>query len=487
MAITPENAAVSFSLERNGNDSQGDGLGQAFDTLTVVGLCGLLGFAILAFGAAEYWAMCAVQVGAAALFALWTAGQISRRRIEIHFSPLFIPVLLLSILIAFQLLWPKTDYWYATWVRALQWTSYALLFFISTQVMRGAQRLRNVGLFFVIFGFLVAVVAIAQGGTTTDKVYWLFQSDSTAQLYGPYPNHAHYAGLMEMLFPVGLVFALSREFRSHAKLLLYFAAIVMAGSIFLAASFGGILSLLGELVVLSIVLLRGRHGTRIWRSILAVCLLLSVFAVILQPTALEERLQHWKSKSERLEVTGRLDIVRDSMGMVAKRPVLGYGLGTFIEVYPKNRTFYTNYIINAAHNEYVQVLVELGGAGFILILALVTLLFREGLRKAGGWQHDCERAMALAGLVGCSGILIHSLCDFNLQIPANAALFSVLAGIVVARPAPLHIFSSEKKVAQLRRGELIKAHGEAGTNFRQLRRVPVDKRPPTQSSSLELN
>ena len=285
---------TSLSIDASLDNPHGSRLGKTIDNVVVVGLCALLAFAILAFGAAEYWAMCVVQVGAAALFALWAAGQLLRGRIEVSYSPLFIPVVLLAMAIAFQLLWPRTDYWYATWVRALQWVSYALLFFVSTQVMNGSEKLRNVGLFFVIFGFLVAVIAIAQGGTTTDKVYWLFQSDSAAQLYGPYPNHAHYAGLMEMLFPVALVFALSQEFRSHARLLFYFAAIVMAGSIFLAASLGGIFSFAGELVVLGIVVLRGRRGAQIWRSVLVVLLFLSFFAVMLQPTVLEERLRHWK-------------------------------------------------------------------------------------------------------------------------------------------------------------------------------------------------
>ncbi len=34
--------------------------------------------------------------------------------------------------------------------------------------------------------------------------------------------------------------------------------------------------------------------------------------------------------------------------------------------------------------------------------------------------------LALAALLGVTGILVHSLVDFNLQIPANAALFYVL-------------------------------------------------------------
>jgi hypothetical protein len=35
----------------------------------------------------------------------------------------------------------------------------------------------------------------------------------------------------------------------------------------------------------------------------------------------------------------------------------------------------------------------------------------------------------MAALIGCTGLLIHSLSDFNLQIPANAALFFALTAI----------------------------------------------------------
>ncbi len=43
-------------------------------------------------------------------------------------------------------------------------------------------------------------------------------------------------------------------------------------------------------------------------------------------------------------------------------------------------------------------------------------------------------AVSLAALLGCTGILFHSFVDFNLQIPANAALFYVLCGLAASRP-----------------------------------------------------
>ncbi len=40
--------------------------------------------------------------------------------------------------------------------------------------------------------------------------------------------------------------------------------------------------------------------------------------------------------------------------------------------------------------------------------------------------------MSLAALLGCTGILFHSFVDFNMQIPANAALFYVLCALAAS-------------------------------------------------------
>ena len=49
---------------------------------------------------------------------------------------------------------------------------------------------------------------------------------------------------------------------------------------------------------------------------------------------------------------------------VPQKPVLGWGLGTFPVVYPEFRSFYTNFFVNEAHNDYLQLLAEMGLLGF---------------------------------------------------------------------------------------------------------------------------
>jgi len=120
--------------------------------------------------------------------------------------------------------------------------------------------------------------------------------------------------------------------------------------------------------------------------------------------------------------------------MFLKRPVLGWGLGAFPVVYPQFRTFYTNFFVNEAHNDYLQLLIEMGVLGFGTMLWFLITLYRRAIKKIGKWEAEMSGAVALACLLGLSGILVHSAVDFNLQIPANAALFYVLCTVAASDP-----------------------------------------------------
>jgi O-antigen ligase len=135
----------------------------------------------------------------------------------------------------------------------------------------------------------------------------------------------------------------------------------------------------------------------------------------------------------------RFYINRDGLRMFLKKPVLGWGLGTFPVVYPQFRTFYTNFFVNEAHNDYLQLLVEMGLLGFGTMLWFLLTLYTQAIKKIGNWPGEMSGAVTLACVLGLSGILVHSAVDFNLQIPANAALFYVLCTVAAseafAKPA----------------------------------------------------
>jgi O-antigen ligase len=355
---------------------------------------------------------------------------------------LFLPSLLFGGVVLLQLVLQASAYWYATWFAACLWMAYGLLLFVATQTLHRTRWLKFFAIFFTIYGSLVAVFAIAQYFTSDlGRIYWVIPVRSGGWVFGPYINHSHYAGLMELLVPIPLVFALGSFYRRSIRLLFGTAALIMASTIFLSQSLGGMTSFAGQLVVLAGLMLARKDGKKSgWRLLLPLglaCILLISFLLVLQPTGLEEKIASVLKPLSRGDAAIRVAILKDGVKMVRDRLILGWGLGTFPVVYPSYRTFYSNLLVNEAHNDFLQVLTETGITGFAIMVAFIVLLYRTGLRRVQLWRKELRAGMVLAALVGCTGLLLHALFDFNFQIPANAALFFTLAAIVTANYTPL--------------------------------------------------
>lgn len=397
------------------------------DTAIFLGPFGLLFFAPLAFGSVDPWSIFILQAGAASFFVLWVYRQCQRGELVVLRNPVFAPMLAFGVLILIQLVFGATAYRYQTWSNAFLYVAYGLLCFLVTQSLRRTSQVKLLAIAVCIYAAVVALFALIQGISGTTNLYWLHTPLSRGWIYGPYVNHNHYAGLMEMLVPFPLVVALSRQSRGWQKSMAATAAALIATTIFLSGSRGGMAAFAIEMTLVIAIFLRGEKPGHATTTIGVFLVIVVGLLVWLGGGELVDRLASIKTEAH-AEVSGgtRLDIDRDGLRMFAKKPVLGWGLGTFPEIYPQFRTFYTNFFINAAHNDYVQLLVEMGLSGFAAMVWLLVVVYRNGIRKLKDWPHDTNGAIALAALLGITGILFHSFVDFNLQIPANAAIFYIL-------------------------------------------------------------
>src|SRR5579863_579971 len=404
-------------------------------SLLLYGTFTLLIFGPIAFGAVEPWSIFIVETGAVILSAVGLAKQWFDGEINILWNPLFLPMAAFGVVIALQFVLRVSVYRHDSIAQAMLYCAYGMLCFLANQNLLRASQARKVALILALFGVTIACLALLQGVAPNGKLYWVRQPRLGGWIYGPYVNHNHYAGLMELLAPVPLIISLSRLADEKTRIAAGIAAAIMVGTIFLSGSRGGMLAIFVELAVLGIVLSRQRKSLRIAFAIAAFAVVLVSLLVWLGGKELSTRVSSISTEA-RGEISGgmRLSIDRDSIQMFRQRPILGWGIGTFPVVYPQFRSFYTNFFVNEAHNDYLQLLSEMGLLGFATMLWFFAVLFRRVRSKISKWPTDVSGAVTLACTLGIVGILVHSLIDFNLQIPANAALFYVFCTIAAAPP-----------------------------------------------------
>ena len=140
------------------------------------------------------------------------------------------------------------------------------------------------------------------------------------------------------------------------------------------------------------------------------------------------------SSVQLLEVSSgkRASMRRDTWRIFLDHPFAGTGLGTLQLVYPPYESLYDGKIVNHAHNDYLEVLAETGFLGGICCAWFLGVLLVQSLERLRRFNHSFSGALQLSGFLACSGFLVHSFVDFNLQIPANALLFFLMAHLATA-------------------------------------------------------
>ena len=119
-------------------------------------------------------------------------------------------------LVLLQIAFHRTAYLYDSLSELWLYVAYGILTFVAVQMIRADDRV--IGRFssaMAVYGSVYAVFAILQGFTSEGKIYWFITQ--TGSVYGGYVNHNHYAGLMELLFPIVLVPAFNGSVRGAKR------------------------------------------------------------------------------------------------------------------------------------------------------------------------------------------------------------------------------------------------------------------------------
>jgi len=393
-------------------------------TALIAGFSAVLIFGVLTYCIFDQCAICILEIGSALLLLLWTWPQMSSGRLQFSSNRLYAPLVLFGLIIVVQVVFGLSAYVHVTRVELWKYAAYGSLFLLANQCQRAAaQRLLTI---LAAFGFIVALFALVQDLTSNGKIYWYWPAVS-GRIFGPYANHSHYAGLMEMLAPIPLAMALTDRAKGHQQMLWIVAAILMGATIFVCGSRGGMIAFAVEMLFLAGLFVARRSPRTAW-ALCVICLVIGALVFWIDDGGVLKQLDSLRDPLTNAAVASRLAIARDALRMVRDRPIAGWGLGLFPIIYPQYRSFSTDLLVNQAHNDYLQALVETGILGFACVLWFIGNLYLSGIRNLRT-HPSIAAAPVLGPLVGCTGIFVHSLSDFNLHIPANAALFFVLCGM----------------------------------------------------------
>lgn len=439
--------------------------------LIAAGLLFAVVFTALAHGAVEPWSLLFFELIVLTLMFLWAAKIVIDKQFIITVPAVALPMVALAAIGLAQSV-AFTDgagirRSLSMDVEATRSTVTALLFLLVTFLIAAnffasRRRLSVLSGFLVVFGLALAVFALVQNFTWNGKFYWLRPNTASASPFGPFVNHNHFAGYMELLIPIPVALMITRAVRGETRVLYGFIAAVMGVAAIASLSRGGMISLAAQMLFLafmSIWLPRSRRHSHRARSSShdarqsrigfsgwlkasvpqAVAVLIVVAGMVWgiiwiggTDSVINRVTQRQRANTnQQVEtfVESRGWVWQDTLAMIRANPVLGVGLGAYDTAFSIYSERDGSIRVPQAHNDYLQIVADCGIAGGLIALWFLVVIFRNisrGIRA----RDPMYAGLALGGGTAISGLLVHSLFDFNLQLPSNALLFLFMTAVV---------------------------------------------------------
>src|SRR6184192_597920 len=339
-------------------------------------------------------------------------GLLSPRSFEIHSATHSYPSLSLDV--------------YATRQAALQTLAYLLFFCLTLLLANNKSRIKLLAQAIILGGVFQAAYGSLMTLSGLEHGIFIDQQDAGVAT-GTFINRNHLAGYLEMCLAAGVGLMLAelsssraaswRDSARHLLRTLLGNKARMGNTAFFASLTG-----VGCFYLLAVRKLSGRTIT-FFASLLIIDLL-----VVGNFFGLEKVAERFQQTST--EPGDRIDTDRDALAMLRDFPLTGIGAGAFYAVYP----MYTSAVVvtgftRHAHNDYLQFACEFGLVFAAVLSAVVLASLWTAIRAQLKRRDPLMQGMGFAATMAIVALLIHSAVDFNLQIPANAAMFVVMLAL----------------------------------------------------------
>lgn len=283
--------------------------------------------------------------------------------------------------------------------------------------------------------FLGVLLGLPQvlGGMLRSNPWHLYEQSNFGFATGFFANKNHMASLLLVAVPfllalASLAAASSKDPRKRYSVMaltagglgVLLAAILLNRS---AAAFALIFLVLPAGLVMS-----GWLRPQ-WKPLLlgaGIVLFLGILAAIFSPIG-----QRFAPAGSAGSLANRQEILSTSVEAIKEFGPVGTGLGTFEKVYPlfEDPDSVGLTYVNHAHNDYAELIVELGAVGAVLLLLF---LIWWGASVARMLAAPNASLFAKAGAIGSVAILIHSAVDYPLRTAAMSSVFALCLTMILA-------------------------------------------------------
>jgi O-antigen ligase len=310
--------------------------------------------------------------------------------------------------------------------------SYLGLFFLIINNIESRKQILDILNTIIFLGLGISLFGIIQKYTYAifGKVYWFNDTGSAAAPFGPFANRNNFAGYISMVIPLVIGYLLT-DITFSKKIFYLSIALVMSIALLLSFSKGGIIVFLFALLFITLLITfkRSLHSKAVFLG--TVFFVIIFFApLMLGPNLAKKRLLDFIQMHKGLPILGHGYPWYDILRIWLDFPFFGTGLGTFAHIAAGYKTIPTQVKFIYAHNDYLQLLSEVGIIGFGIIFIFFALYFKV-LLKMWIQRRDVQvTGLVTGGIAAIWAMLLYSFLDFNLHIPANALLFFIIMALI---------------------------------------------------------
>ena len=406
--------------------------------IPIVSLYALLIFTPLAVGSAPSWAMMVIHIITLIALTFLLIEKIVTWRWQWTRTPLDLPLAALLSVVLLSTLF-STDRYTSIWSSALLAT-YVAVFYLTIHSVSTRRQLRRILQTIVFMACFLSVFGLIKKAGANPFPWWDYDIGLERELAmssSTFGNPNHFAGYLAMALPVCLAMFLTGLNKSRTIITGLITLLISVAIVFSLARGGWISSIFGVAFMGAALLLSSKRNP-ISKKVLLIIGggLFLIGVVFLFSTPAVEEAVTLKKAPEDANLQQRILVWRHTVQMISDYPLLGSGPGTYATIFTQYQPpgILSRYYM--AHNDYLHFVSETGLPVLVIMGWMTIVCYRCGFQKL---THPSRlvRASTLGALSGISALLLYSVSDFNLHIPANAVLFSVLAAIVVSQPPKL--------------------------------------------------